>query len=518
MIGASYGTAAKLIKFDKYYNEVFNQDYKKLLKGYEFKSIQFLKKDMFLFAHAYNKKEKNFTISGVKLDRKTGEPMGEMQELANFQLEDKKDDFEFSFTPTPDSTTWMLVGNISTDVRSTIVIQTFDEKLKKKGAASRINLSFAPNTFDLEDVLQTVDGKYLLMGQKFEMVPTGKKNKTTRTFSHYIFTKYDNKGKKEMELPVDMQSKYVTSAKAIYFPNGELLLSGFYSKEPKKKEVNGVYINRINVNSGSVISSAFKEINANMLDQGVDDEDGMDEDDKKARREREKAREKDGGEDGIMKDFIIRGIEFNQQSNTLVILAEISKFREWTSTTSSHSPRWGWTYTTTFTYEFTNSDLIVIKADGQGQVAWINTLPKNQVEMIRKSSSAGGGLSFSSSGVTGFFARGGGMPFYSSFSYLLSGEKLVFLINDHPKNIEVLKLGDKVKTINNFNKSVAFAVSLDLNTAKFSRKLLLSNNDEPVLMPRFAYVVGKEFFLPAMKMKALGKTQFKIGKVAVKSM
>ncbi|MBA2745255.1 MAG: hypothetical protein H0U44_03415, partial [Flavisolibacter sp.] len=256
----------------------------------------------------------------------------------------------------------------------------------------------------------------------------------------------------------------------------------------------------------------------NMLDQGVDDEDGMDEDDKKARREREKAREKDGGEDGIMKDFIIRGIEFNQQSNTLVILAEISKFREWTSTTSSHSPRGGWTYTTTFNYEFTNSDLIVIKADGQGQVAWINTLPKNQVEMIRKSSSAGGGLSFSSSGVTGFFARGGGMPFYSSFSYLLSGEKLVFLINDHPKNIEVLKLGDKVKTINNFNKSVAFAVSLDLNTAKFSRKLLLSNNDEPVLMPRFAYVVGKEFFLPAMKMKALGKTQFKIGKVAVKSM
>jgi len=109
------------------------------------------------------------------------------------------------------------------------------------------------------------------------------------------------------------------------------------------------------------------------------------------------------------------------------------------------------------------------------------------------------------------------MPFYSSFSYMLRDNKVVFLINDHEKNIEVNKLGDKVKSITNFKKSVAYAVSLDLTTGQFSRKLLLSNEDDPVLMPRFAYVVGKDFFLPAMKMKALGKTEFKIGKITVKS-
>ena len=37
-----------------------------------------------------------------------------------------------------------------------------------------------------------------------------------------------------------------------------------------------------------------------------------------------------------------------------------------------------------------------------------------------------------------------------------------------------------------------------------------------LLMPRFSYVVGQDFFLPAMKMKALGKTEFKIGKITVK--
>jgi hypothetical protein len=37
-------------------------------------------------------------------------------------------------------------------------------------------------------------------------------------------------------------------------------------------------------------------------------------------------------------------------------------------------------------------------------------------------------------------------------------------------------------------------------------------------MPRFSFVVDRDFYLPAMKMKALGKTEFKIGKVTVKSL
>jgi len=511
VVGATFGSTYKLIKFDRNYNEVYQQEFKKPLKGLNFKSIQFLHNEMYLFADDYIKKDKQYIIYGVKVDRKTGEPQGDMKELASFQLDSKRDDFDYSFTPTPDSARWMLVGDVSTESNSVINVTVFDKDLKKK-SFTPINLSFEPKTFSLEDVLPTQDGKFLVMGKRFELVPTGKKNKTVRTFTKYIFTRYDAKGKKEMDLPTDVGSHYATSGRAIYSPDGALALAGFYSNDPKKKEVNGVYLHKIDVTTGTVLQSSYKEISADMLDQAQEDENDLDEDQRKERKEKEKAKDRDGDDDGISKNFIIRGVEYNPMNGSMLLIAELSTFSSYTRSYYNSSTR-TWTYRTY--YVFTNSDLMVINANSKGQIEWINTLPKKQIETIEGGSYGGTGFY---TDPTGFFAQGGGMPFYSSFSYMLRDNKLIFLINDHVQNIEVRKLGDKVKTVNNFRKSVAYAVTLDLNSGQFSRKMILSNEDDPVLMPRFSYVVGKDFYLPAMKMKALGKTEFKIGKISVKGL
>lgn len=512
IVGATYGSAYKLIKFDKNYNEVYQQEYKKLLKGLNFKSIQFLQKDMYLFADDYIKKEKQYIVYGVKVDRATGEPMGDMKELATFQLDSKRDDFDYSFTASPDSTRWMLVGDVSTTTNAAISITVLDKQLNRK-TATPINLSFEPKTFTLEDVLPTQDGKFLVMGKRYEMVPTGRKNKTTRTFTKYLFTKFDAKGKKEMDLPTDVSSHYATSGRAIYFPDGALAIAGFYSNDPRKKEVNGVYLHKIDVGTGAVLQSSYKEISAEMLDQAQEDVNDLDDDQKKERKEKEKAKDKDGDDDGISRDFIIRGVEYNPSNRAMLLIAELSTFSTYTRSSYNASSK-TWTYQTYYVY--TNSDLLVINTNNKGEIDWINTLPKKQVETIAGGSRGGMGFSVNSD-PSGYFARGGGMPFYSSFSYMLQNNKLIFLINDHAQNAGVKKLGDKVKTVTNFRKSVAYAVALDLATGQFTRKLLLSNEDDPVLMPRFSFIVGKEFYLPAMKMKALGKTEFKMGKITVKS-
>lgn len=513
VVTATLTTAHKLIKFDRNYTQVYEQEYKKELKGLSYKSIQFLQKDMYLFADDYNRKEKTYTVYGMKLDRLTGEPLGEMKELASFTLDSKRDDFDYSFTPTPDSSQWMLVGDVSTETNSAISVAIFDRSLSRK-AGTQIRLAFEPKAFTLEDVIATRDGKFLVIGKQFEQVPTGKKNKTVRTFTKYVFTKFDAKGKKELDLPTDVSSHYATSGKALYFPDGQLAMAGFYSNDPKKREVNGVYLHKIDVNTGAVLQSSFKEISSDMLDQAQEDENDLDEDQKKERKEKEKAKDKDGDEDGISRDFLIRAVEFNPADHSLILMAELSRFQSYT-TSSYNASTHSWTYRTYYVY--TNSDLLVIHATGTGTIDWVNTLPKKQVETISGGSTAGAGLSFSSD-YTGFFARGGGMPFYSSFSYLLQGNKMLFLINDHPQNESVRKLGDKVRTVTNFRKSVAYAVTLDLTTGQFARKIILSNEDDPVLMPRFGFVVGKDVYLPAMKMKALGKTDFKIGKISVRSL
>ena len=50
LIGGALGTAQKLIKFDKNYNEVFEKEYNKELKGLDFHSLQPLENDIYLFS------------------------------------------------------------------------------------------------------------------------------------------------------------------------------------------------------------------------------------------------------------------------------------------------------------------------------------------------------------------------------------------------------------------------------------------------------------------------------------
>ncbi|MEI6946305.1 hypothetical protein V9K67_03825 [Paraflavisolibacter sp. H34] len=517
VVGATFGTSHKLIKFDRNYQDVYERDYKQELDGLSFNSIRFLRKEMYLFASDYLKKEKKYIVYGVRLDRMTGLATGKMQELASFQLDSKKDDFEYSLVPNADSTAWMLIGDVSTDKNAALSITLLDRQLTRKGTTA-IGLSYEPKSFTLEDVLLTADNKFLLVGRQFEQVPTGKRNKTVRTFTKYVFSKYDANGRKEADLPTDVNAHYAVNGKALFLPGGELCFAGFYSDDAKKKTVNGVFFHRLDLNGATVRQSSYKAIAPGMLDQAQEDENEMDDDQKKQRKERKKDKDEDE-EEGISKDFVIRGVEYNPQNQSLLLIAELSTFRMYTTTTytSNFSPTGGFAggrTTTTTTYQYVNSDLLVINAAGNGEIAWINTLPKKQVETIRSSSSAGPGISFSSD-PTSLFARGGGMPFYSSFASMMYQNKLIFLINDHQQNSHVEKLGDKVKAVSNFRSSAAYAVSLDLITGRFTRKVLLNNEDDPVLMPRFGFIVGKEIYLPAMKMKALGKTEFKIGKISV---
>ncbi|MGZ5255800.1 MAG: hypothetical protein ACXWCT_15435, partial [Flavitalea sp.] len=508
VVGYTLGSSYKLIKFDKNYNAVYEQDFKKPLKGLSFKSIQFLRKNMYLFAEDYNKKEKQYTVYGVKINTSTGEPYGEMKELAKFQLDSKKDDFKYTLAPTPDSTKWLLVGDVSSESTSSLAITTLDQELNSKGVTN-IHLTFDPKLFTLEEVLQTSDGKFLLLGKRYENVPTGKKNKTTRVFTKYVFSKYNAKGKKELDLPTDFSSHYAMNGKVLLLPNGEMALAGFYSNNANKKEVNGTFISKIDLSTGAVLKSSFKEISASMLDKASTDDSELDDEDKKAKKEREKGKNKDDDEDGLSKDFIIKAVVHNPATGSLLLIAELSKLEWYTRTQYDSYTKSSKSITY---YTFTNSDLLIINANKNGEIDWINTLPKKQIETIKSGS---GGFS-SGSNLAGFYARSGGMPFYSSFAYMLQENKLIFLINDHAQNTSVKKLGDPVREINNFKKSAAFAVSLDLATGSFSRKLLLNNEDDPVLMPRFSFVVDKDFYMPAMKMKTLSKTEFKIGKISVK--
>ena len=175
-----------------------------------------------------------------------------------------------------------------------------------------------------------------------------------------------------------------------------------------------------------------------------------------------------------------------------------------------------WTYTTNYVHRFTNQDILVINADKDGNIKWMNDIPKSQLEEIRTSGSYGGGIYFAQD-FSNYFAEGGGMPFYSSYTSFLNNNSLIIILNDHSSNNMIAGYGDKVKTAYNFRKrSNAYGFSIDLATGKMTKKFIAENTNDAILMPRHALVVDSDVFIPSWRMHAMAKTELKFAKVSVK--
>ena len=526
VIGATYGNAYKLIKLDKNFGEVYDKEYKKELKGLDFHSFQPLENDLFMFATDYDKKEREFVVLGSKVDKSSGDLNGDFLELGRFALESKRDDYDMKMTSIQNGNAFLMVSNISNKDRVSLAVSVLDKTLKRKESAI-INMSFNPGLYQLEDVKFTADKKIVVLGREYEEAEFGRKKKKKLVFKQYVLTIYNNKGKKEKDVTVDAAERYIISGRLIEQPTGEMLLAGFFSHEAKKSELNGFYINKLNPVEGVLTLSSFKEINAGML--GNSFEDAADEDDESKASKKEAAKAKaDDEEVDFPNSYIIKSVDINPVDNSIIIASEVSKYSYYSYTTQTYNNATKmWSTQWHYVHSFSNKDILVINADKDGNIRWLNDIPKSQLEEIRTSSGSGSGISFGMDQGS-FFAQSGGMPFYSSYARLISNNNLILLFNDHNSNNVIAEFGSKVKTISNFRKkSSIYAVAIDLSTGKMTRKLLGSNNEETILMPRHAYVVGSvvgdntnnktgEVISPSWRMHALAKTQLRFARITVR--
>lgn len=310
--------------------------------------------------------------------------------------------------------------------------------------------------------------------------------------------------------------RYIISGKLIEQADGQMLLAGFYSNRSTKQDLNGFFINKINPDNGSMALSSYKEINAAMLGNGYQD-DGDDDDEIKENKKQSKKAKDDEDEDEFPNSFTIKSVDINPADNSIIISSEVSKYTSYSYTTSSYNPTTRTTtWRTTYVHRFTNQDILVINADKDGNIKWLNALPKSQLEQISTTSNRTLGFSVSYD-YSGYFAQSGGMPFYSSYKSFIQGNNLILIFNDHNSNNINPNYGDKVKTVYNFRKrSTAYGVGIDLASGKMTRKSIAANNEETILMPRHAYVVGSDVFVPSWRQKTLAKTELRFAKITVK--
>lgn len=521
VVAASYKTTYKLKKFDPNFTEVYEKDYKKDMKGLNFNAIQPLKDKLFLFADDYDKKENLFRIYGVELDKTSGDLQGEFIELASFTQDSDKDDVNYIFKPSQDSSKWQLVINVLPHDKSssTVQVYTFDNRLKKTNNAT-IMLYDDPGLFSFEDIVVTKTGEYFLLGKEYENI-TPEKKRRKLVAKRYVLRKYNSKGKKTEEFALDNgKDKYSIGGKLVILPTGKVIFAGFYSNSNNKKsqELNGMYTATIDETSDKLVINSSLEINPQLLSTTNDEPlDASFEEDEEENKNNSKSKKEDGDE-GFSSEYVIRGIFPGVDANTVVIVAEAYHFEYNTYTyfdhgsTSTSAPK----LRTVTEYTFNNKDIMVINATNDGRLNSMKIIPKNQNEFIRYSStSPATGVSFSHN-VIGYFAGGGTYPYYSSLAVTRWKDNLVVFYNDDPRNAGITSPESKgMKPVKNFGKTSLYAASMNLVTGEIQKKQVSVNDEELVAMPRFCYVAGNKIYLPASKLRMMAKTKLQMGVITM---
>ena len=515
VIGASVRGSASLVKLDKNLQEVYRTDFNKELRGKEFETFFAFRDKLLMIASEYHKSDRALEVFAAEVDKSSGELMESFKPITSFLKEEKRDEIYFKLIPNADTSKIVLISTIAGKEKNTYQVQEFDKNWKASSKPAIITNEFEAKTFQLEDVLYTVDKKIVLVGRVFEYQEGKKKKEKFLDFANYNIRIYDEKGKQQSEINTNINGKWLTNTKLMLGKGKDLVLASFYSKT-KRGVTNGLLVQRIDPATGKVISTAEKEINYSLLtadNEEPEEDDDKDNESRAERKEREKlAKIKDEGE-GFSKYMNFRNI-FYTADNGLVLLAE--DYHQYTYTTSSYSPGMNgapgrWTYYTNYVYEC--GEVMMCKVDAGNNIGWLQIVPKLQREIIRsQDGSTNGGLYVSSGG---FFASGS-RPFYAGFGAIQVKNQIHIFFNDSPKNATVSQPGQKVRTISSFRKSDCFIVSLDEVTGKYQRKLFFSNAEVPTAMPRHSSVIGQDMYMVGKTDRLFGKTKLAVAKITSK--
>jgi hypothetical protein len=500
VIGASMRTSATLVKLDKDLRELYRSDLSTELSGKEFEYFFACKDKILIIASAYNG-DWGLDIFAAEVDRSSGHIIDPWKPIAKFQKENINQEISFKLIPNADTSTFIVISSVTGNETNTFKVQEFGKDLKATSRAVTISNEFEANTYQLEDVLYTADRKIVLVGRVYEYQEDKKKKSRFLDFASYNIRIYNENGKQISGINTSINGKWLINTKVLLNKRKELVLASFFSRE-KKGATNGLLIQRIDMNTGQVISTTEKEINYALLtaDSGDSPDDGDKDDYYKDRKEEKR----------FSKYMRFRNI-FYTADGGLVLLAE--NFNEYTKTTTVWQPgkNGGPDISKDFTnYVYESGEILMCKIDAAGSINWLQVLPKVQREFFRTYNGAATGVPFTS----GFFDLTS-RPFYSGFGAMQSHNKISIFFNDHPKNAKVLQPGQGVFHAKELGDSHCFVVTLDEVTGKYKRKDLFSNSKVPAAMLRHGAVIGHDMFIVG-KTERTGRTKLAVARISLK--
>jgi hypothetical protein len=495
--------SATLIKCDKNLKKIYTSDFNSELRSKEFERLMFLNNRLFLFATDYVRRDGMLILYGIEINKDNGKQLGSWKEIANWEKEEKGDDLHYQMSYNYDSSRLLVVSTREGKARNNYEVRQYDADLNPISKPVNITNEFSPKTFDLEDILFARNGNVVVVAKILEAGED--KNKSLR-FKGYSVRLYSPAAKLIKDIDPGDKSKIPLRLQVVQQLQGQLAVIAFYCTEVGGN-IKGIMTARIDPETGNILGSYSKEINAEIVgepDSPVNEPDSL--------------KAPPGAEMGISKSMIFRNIVYTPDNGLVVITEKTNTYSYSRTSSTSRSSMGGYSSTTNYYTAYDCEEVMIFKVAGNCEIKWLRGLPKFQHEVIETGSNTTGG--YPGGDITtpnSYYAARINRPYYAGFGVCINNEKVLLIVNDYDVNAQITRLGQKPRKVSFMGHTVCYAISYDFNDGNCTRNILFNNRDKgvPTAMPRLGKMLGQDFYMVGKQDRVMGKSKVAIAKLSI---
>ncbi len=390
----------------------------------------FLLDDHFLLFTSYYDKQNDQNRAFASLLNKRGEVIKTMFEVDRIDdVTNKKNTGEFAFQLSPDSNYVLAFHN--TPFRQTenarFSVKLFDAQLNLLWQ-KKFKMPYADQDFEvvtaLVDNYESVFMVCRLYGQGMFQSSEMKANKK------YTLFHYNHRQRKLTEYEINVDNKWIHSARFQLLNDSTLVAGGFYSGTGQGNVAGAFYI-RFNTRSGELVNHGFESLPREVIKEiGYNDDLLF----------------------GGLAAFELRKMLLREDGSAVLVVE-----KDYVSSSTHFDPYTGQRITT---YYYHHDDVLTVSMSPEGSMEWTAVLPKTQTSSSMDDR-------------------------YSSIAVHAGNDHVHIIFNDHSANLETVRETGETRTVSNFNKSVAMMATIDQQGKLTLEPLFGSEEFNTILRPRF---------------------------------
>lgn len=419
-------------------------------KKRDFEFIIQLKSGMYLFTSIPDQKTKKKILFRQSINTKTLLPnQKDLTKIAeiNYAGNSKRNSGSFDYEISRDDSKVLIFYNLPFDrgQPERFGFHVLDEQLTEIWSRS-VTLPYKEELFDVDGFEVDNQGSVYLLGVIYE----GKRKAQRRGDPNYKYQvlSYRNEGKDLEEYPIKFKDKFLTDMKIEITNDRDIICAGFYSNEGTTSII-GSYFMRIDPSTKTVKKQGSKEFGIDFIAQNVTE-----------REENRIKRKAKKGKNVELYEYDLDRIILRGDGGAILIGEQyyIKKIN------TSYTDATGRFRSRSITYYYYN-DIIAVNISPEGEIEWAEKIQKKQT-----TSSDGG--------------------FYSSYAMAVVKNKLYFVFNDNPRNIERNSSG-RVYNFSGGRESLVVLVTVNARGEQKREPLFSTAEAEVIIRPKVSSQVAQ---------------------------